>query len=226
MYYEEKWIDGKLCWRSSPDGEWTAYTAYELGHRYQAELKRASDHQQTVERLERRVQELEAQHEDMVTRNKILRDRPDLPPDRAEWHDGFVKMQQQVTDLQAQLAVARIEIANRAHCEQGLAKTRDELQQQVAQLRERVKFLGATEQPDGMIHLDMKKYHAAHRCEVHREDPWQGIDVEVDCFVCLKERLNEYRTAHTTLLGLVRELMETWVNGRKVCDGIPLSFRE
>lgn len=30
----------------------------------------------------------------------------------------------------------------------------------------------------------------------------------------------------TTLRGLVHELMETWVNGRKVCDGIPLSLRE
>ena len=52
------------------------------------------------------------------------------------YYQSLVKARQQVADLQAQLAAARIEIANRAHCEKGLAKTRDELQQQVAQLRE------------------------------------------------------------------------------------------
>lgn len=25
MYYEEKWIDGKLCYRHTPDGEWTEF---------------------------------------------------------------------------------------------------------------------------------------------------------------------------------------------------------
>jgi len=25
MYYEEKWIDGKLCYRYTPDGEWTEF---------------------------------------------------------------------------------------------------------------------------------------------------------------------------------------------------------
>ena len=29
MYYEERWIDGKFCWRTSPNGAWTAYTANE-----------------------------------------------------------------------------------------------------------------------------------------------------------------------------------------------------
>lgn len=30
MYYEEKVIDGVLCWRGRPDGEWTQYTPEEL----------------------------------------------------------------------------------------------------------------------------------------------------------------------------------------------------
>jgi hypothetical protein len=30
MYHEERVIDGVLCWRGTPDGEWTEYTAKEL----------------------------------------------------------------------------------------------------------------------------------------------------------------------------------------------------
>ena len=30
MYHEEKVIDGILCWRGTPDGEWTKYSAKKL----------------------------------------------------------------------------------------------------------------------------------------------------------------------------------------------------
>ena len=30
MYHEEQVIDGVLCWRGAPDGEWTQYTAEAL----------------------------------------------------------------------------------------------------------------------------------------------------------------------------------------------------
>lgn len=30
MYYEERLIDGVLCWRGTPTGEWTAKTAAQL----------------------------------------------------------------------------------------------------------------------------------------------------------------------------------------------------
>jgi len=30
MYYEEKIINGKLCWRNDPDGEWIEFTAEQL----------------------------------------------------------------------------------------------------------------------------------------------------------------------------------------------------
>jgi len=52
MYYEERWIDGKFCWRTSPNGAWTAYTANELAHRYQAELQRAHDAQRALDALQ------------------------------------------------------------------------------------------------------------------------------------------------------------------------------
>lgn len=30
MYHEEKIIDGILCWRGTPDGEWMQYSKQEL----------------------------------------------------------------------------------------------------------------------------------------------------------------------------------------------------
>lgn len=30
MYYEEQIVNGVLCWRSTPNGEWTRFTAQEL----------------------------------------------------------------------------------------------------------------------------------------------------------------------------------------------------
>mgnify|MGYP000098883620 CR=1 FL=1 len=63
-----------------------------------------ADAQATIADLHGQVKAAQAQHEDMVTRNKILRDRPDLPPDRAEWHDRFVKLQQRVAQLEGENA--------------------------------------------------------------------------------------------------------------------------
>lgn len=41
MYFEERIIDGVLCHRNAPDGEWIAYTAAELTRRVsQYEMKR------------------------------------------------------------------------------------------------------------------------------------------------------------------------------------------
>lgn len=34
MFKEEEIIDGVLCWRSTPDGEWKPYTAAELTARH------------------------------------------------------------------------------------------------------------------------------------------------------------------------------------------------
>jgi hypothetical protein len=111
-----------------------------------------------------------------------------------------------------------------------------------------VKFLGATKQANGSFCLDMKKYHARYRCGRHRDDPWKGIDTEIDCFVCLKhdldaerEKVKDFEAAagamsckeiadkvagYTQLQALVRALLGTWVNGRKIHDGIPMTLRQ
>jgi len=52
-----------------------------------------------------------------------------------------------------------------------------------------VRFLGGTILANGDWTVDQKKYHAAYRCEQHRQDPWRDIDTEIDCFVCLKQQL-------------------------------------
>jgi len=44
MYYEEKLIDGVMCWRGVPDGEWTPYTLKELSARYAALCRAAGIH--------------------------------------------------------------------------------------------------------------------------------------------------------------------------------------
>lgn len=34
MFHEEKIILGVLCWRDTPDGEWTEFTAHQLTRRF------------------------------------------------------------------------------------------------------------------------------------------------------------------------------------------------
>ena len=42
MYYKEEWINGKLCWKSTPNGEWIPFTIGQYKERVlksEAELK-------------------------------------------------------------------------------------------------------------------------------------------------------------------------------------------
>jgi len=43
MYHEEKVINGVLCWRGTPDGEWQQYTAEALTIALTSERGRATD---------------------------------------------------------------------------------------------------------------------------------------------------------------------------------------
>lgn len=43
MYHEEKVINGVLCWRGTPDGEWTQYTSEALTIALTSERSRAKD---------------------------------------------------------------------------------------------------------------------------------------------------------------------------------------
>jgi len=43
MYHEEQVINGVLCWRGTPDGEWTQYTPEALTIALTAERTRAKE---------------------------------------------------------------------------------------------------------------------------------------------------------------------------------------
>jgi hypothetical protein len=51
MYHEEKMIDGRLKWRSTPDGEWHEYTYQQLSQKYAALEKDRDDLQQKYNEL-------------------------------------------------------------------------------------------------------------------------------------------------------------------------------
>lgn len=43
MYHEEKVIDGVLCWRGTPDGEWVQYSLESLTIALTSERSRSKD---------------------------------------------------------------------------------------------------------------------------------------------------------------------------------------
>lgn len=47
MYHEQKIIDGKLCWRGTPKGEWIEYTAEQLTTKL-TEKKQEQEQEQDV----------------------------------------------------------------------------------------------------------------------------------------------------------------------------------
>lgn len=64
----------------------------------------------------------------------------------------------------------------------------EQLEALVKEVEGQLTFLGATIDERGSLKLNMKKYHAGYRCDQHQKEPWQDIDSEIDCFVCLKQK--------------------------------------
>ena len=126
-----------------------------------------ADAQATIAALQARVRELEAQHEDLVERNRILRHRPDLPVERTEFHDRFVKLQSQLTQRTAELEAANKhwDALWNAACEQ-----KDTLQAELERVRgelaEKYKYHELFKQwqcwrdPDELV-SEYEKYQAA-----------------------------------------------------------------
>ena len=124
MYYEERWIDGKFCWRTSPDGAWTAYTANELAHRYQAELQRAHDLQRALDVEREKVRELEQEGLQLFEWRLALHSltpggsefcTPDaceswVRKSRASQHEYIIEQIKQRKELQAQLATLQAQL--------------------------------------------------------------------------------------------------------------------
>ena len=100
----------------SPDSQATIAaleeTILKMGENAAVVAKDAMAAKEQVAALQARVQELEAQHEDLVERNRILRHRPDLPVERTEFHDRFVKLQSQLTQRTAELEAVKADTKN------------------------------------------------------------------------------------------------------------------
>ena len=55
MYYEEQMINGVMCYRTDPDGEFTPYTLEALSQRYESMKEEINDPASLLRRLERIV---------------------------------------------------------------------------------------------------------------------------------------------------------------------------
>jgi hypothetical protein len=60
MYHEEKVINGVLCWRGTPDGEWKQYTAEALTIALTAERSRAKDLEALALKASSRIENVRA----------------------------------------------------------------------------------------------------------------------------------------------------------------------
>lgn len=60
MYHEETVINGVLCWRGTPDGEWTQYTPEALTVALTSERARAANWQATASKLNNRLEKVRA----------------------------------------------------------------------------------------------------------------------------------------------------------------------
>ena len=53
MYFEEKIINGILCWRDTPTGEWQQYSAAEISAKYeQVQLRLAQKNEEAPETID------------------------------------------------------------------------------------------------------------------------------------------------------------------------------
>ena len=60
-----------------------------------------------LEAANKRIHDLECQHQDLCLRNQILRDRPDLPAERASFHAEVVRMQAELERVRGEIVAMR-----------------------------------------------------------------------------------------------------------------------
>ena len=139
-----------------------------------------SDAQATVEALQAQLEAAERHNTILQDANKVALEKVEaLQAEKLMLERGVSAQSALIDGLQSQLI-------QRTAALEAVQHERDEA-------NSHVKFLGATKQANGSFCLDMKKYHARYRCGRHRDDPWKGIDTEIDCFVCLKHDLDAER---------------------------------
>ena len=68
MYFEEKIINGILCWRDTPTGEWQQYSAAEISAKYeQVQLRLAQKNGETPVTIDNNRSDLIAEMEKTAT---------------------------------------------------------------------------------------------------------------------------------------------------------------
>ena len=143
-------------------------------------MVKAADAQATVEALQAQLEAAERHNTILQDANKVALEKVEaLQAEKLMLERGVSAQSALIDGLQSQLI-------QRTAALEAVQHERDEA-------NSHVKFLGATKQANGSFCLDMKKYHARYRCGRHRDDPWKGIDTEIDCFVCLKHDLDAER---------------------------------
>ena len=54
MFYEEQMVNGIMCWRNTPTGEWTQFTIEELSQRYSLVKKSADMYRAEIRELRKK----------------------------------------------------------------------------------------------------------------------------------------------------------------------------
>lgn len=148
----------------------------------------------------------------LILADKLQFSSSQFPQLSSGWCEELVNT---ITALQSQLAVAQAQVLEAQDGVNALLEASSDRcrkhEQQVAQLRENVSKIECELSEWKLASAANETGHLFRCARVNGK--WS----------CAK---GCHAAAHTTLRGLVREVMEAWVNGRKVCDGIPLSLRE
>lgn len=138
--------------------------------------------------------------EDLLNR---LKKKGEMSEPETYWMKGTMWFTREDRECQGQVIHARLG-AKEAPIEVFRAERYRAVQRERDALKEDLAFLGASRKEDGSLTLEMRKYHAGHRCEKHRSDPWRGIDTEIDYFCCMKEGHDALKRQLSDLADLIQ----------------------
>lgn len=70
-------------------------------------------------------------------------------------------------------------------------------------------FFGASITEEGLLHIDMKQYHAAHLCQEHSFQPWRRNEIEEKCVMCIvRDATSAATRMREACLAKVKEIHE------------------
>lgn len=72
-------------------------------------------------------------------------------------------------------------------------------------LKRDIESMGAHYEGDDLV-IEMPKYHAIHRCDEHRKEPWRSQALDGACVPCLRAELERER--NKSLTPLLQKIVE------------------